>query len=208
MARPTPETGPHLAEITAPRFDVDFKIAYAGDDNFTGAPVYGQPACYLHHDAATLLARAIELAGDIGLRLLIFDGFRPTEAQWALWNHTPDPDFLADPRRGSPHSRGVAVDLTLVDQNGAPLEMGTGFDDFTPLSHHGAREIPSRAQTNRHILLGLMTAAGWGFYRNEWWHYQMFDSRRYPLISDSELERSMMPPGGKAGGKNSRKQTP
>lgn len=204
MAQPTLETGPNLVEITAPRFDVDFKIAYAGDDNFTGAPVYGRPVCYLHDDAAALLLRAIDLASDIGFRLLIFDGFRPTEAQWALWNHTPDPDFLADPRRGSPHSRGVAVDLTLIDEHGAPLEMGTGFDDFTPLSHHGTREIPSRAQINRHILLGLMTAAGWDFYRNEWWHYQMFDSRRYPLVSDSELERSMMP----AGGKGHQEQTP
>ena len=195
MAQPTTETGPRLTEISAPRFDVDFQIAYARDDNFTGAPIYGRPACYLHDDAAAALLQAISLAGDIGLRFLIFDGYRPTEAQWVLWNHTPDPDFLADPRRGSPHSRGVAVDLTLVDENGAPLEMGTGFDDFTPLAHHGKRDIPSRAQVNRHILLGLMTAAGWDFYRNEWWHYQMFDSRRYPLIHDHQLERSMMPPG-------------
>jgi D-alanyl-D-alanine dipeptidase len=198
MTQPPPETGPHLAEITSPNFDVAFKIAYAENDNFTGAPIYGRPACYLHHDAAALLERAIELAGDIGKRLLIFDGFRPTEAQWVLWNHTPDPDFLADPRRGSPHSRGVAVDLTLIDENDAPLEMGTIFDDFTHLAHHGNREIPRHAQTNRLILLGLMTAAGWDFYRNEWWHYQMFDSRRYPLISDSELECSMMPPGCEA----------
>lgn len=196
MAQQTPETGLRLVEITAPHFDIDFEIAYAGDDNFTGAPVYGRPACYLHDDAAAALARAIELAGEIGLRLLVFDGFRPTEAQWVLWNHTPDPDFLADPRRGSPHSRGVAVDLTLVDEKGARLEMGTAFDDFTPRAHHGNREIPSRAQVNRHILLGLMTTAGWDFYRNEWWHYQMFDSRRYPLISDRRLKRSMMPPGG------------
>ena len=66
MAQPTSETGTPLAEITAPRFDIDFEIAYAGDDNFTGAPVYGRPACYLHHDAAAALLRAIELAGEIG----------------------------------------------------------------------------------------------------------------------------------------------
>jgi len=197
MAKSIPETGPHLAEITSLNFDVDLKIAYARDDNFTGAPVYGRPACYLHHDAAALLLQAIDLANDIGLRLLIYDGFRPTEAQWVLWNHTPDPNYLADPRRGSPHSRGVAVDLTLIDPNGVPLEMGTEFDDLTPLSHHGTREIPGSAQNNRHTLLGLMTAVGWDFYRNEWWHYQMFDSHRYPLISDFELDHSMMPPGGK-----------
>lgn len=194
MTVPRPDSCPDLVEIAPSAFDVDLDIAYASRDNFTGKAVYDRPACYLHRDAAQLLSRAIGLAADLGYRLLIFDGFRPTEAQWVLWNHTPDPDFLADPRRGSPHSRGVAVDLTLIDRRGKPLEMGTGFDDFTPRSHHGARDISTEAQANRYLLLGLMTAAGWDFYRNEWWHYQMFDARAYPLISDAELDRPMMPP--------------
>ena len=57
------------------------------------------------------LDRAVALARGLGLRFRIFDAFRPTEAQWVLWRAFPDPTFLADPRRGSPHSRGVAVDL-------------------------------------------------------------------------------------------------
>jgi len=109
-----------------------------------------------------------------------------------LWNAFPDPEFVADPRRGSPHSRGVAVDLTLVDRGGRELEMGTGFDDFTTRSHHGALDIPPEAQRNRAILLGLMTAAGWDFYRNEWWHYQVFNARSYPLIGDSALADGLM----------------
>jgi D-alanyl-D-alanine dipeptidase len=193
MTTPTPDNGADLVEIAPPAFHVDLSIAYGGNDNFTGKPVYARAACYLHRDAAALLTRAVDLAADIGYRLLIFDGFRPTEAQWVLWNHTPNPDFLADPRRGSPHSRGVAVDLTLIDGNGTPLDMGTGFDDFTPHAHHGNRDIDPQAQINRHILLGLMTTAGWDFYRNEWWHYQMFDSRRYALIGDGELNQPMMP---------------
>lgn len=195
MAQPSVDPAPGLIEIAPPDFDVGLDIAYAGGGNFTGKPVYARAACYLHRDAALLLGRAVTLAAEIGYRLLIFDGFRPTEAQWVLWNHTPDPEFLADPRRGSPHSRGIAVDLTLTDPRGKPLEMGTGFDEFSPRSHHGARDIPTEAQANRHLLLGLMTAAGWDFYRNEWWHYQMFDARGYPLISDSELPRPMMPRG-------------
>ncbi len=187
--------GAALVEIVPPAFDVDITIAYATADNFTGVPVYGRPGCYLHAEAAGLLTRAIGLAADIGLRLCIFDAFRPTEAQWVLWNHTPDPDFLADPRRGSPHSRGAAVDLTLLDPTGRALDMGTEFDAFTPRSHHGAEGISADAARNRHLLLGLMTAAGWDFYRNEWWHYQMFDSRRFPLVSDRALPQPMMPPG-------------
>lgn len=185
-----------LVEISPPAFAVSFDIAYASERNITGRPVYARPACYLNPEAAGLLQTAIVLAATLGYRLKIFDAFRPAEAQWALWNHNPDPEFLADPRRGSPHSRGAAVDLTLVGPDGTDLDMGTGFDAFTPLSHHGNLEISATAQRNRALLLGIMTAANWDFYRNEWWHYQLFNPRRFPLLSDSAAGTSMMPPGG------------
>jgi D-alanyl-D-alanine dipeptidase len=181
-----------LVEITEAEHDVEIALAYATAQNLTGAPIYRTPICYLNEAAAACLARAVTLARALGLRLKIFDAMRPTEAQWMLWNARPDPDFLADPRRGSPHSRGAAVDLTLVDAGGAELEMGTGFDAFTPLSHHGNTKISPPAQRNRFLLLGLMSAAGWDFYRNEWWHYQLFDARSFPLLSDAELPRPMM----------------
>jgi D-alanyl-D-alanine dipeptidase len=146
----------------------------------------------LRRTAAQHLQRAIALAAPLGLRLRIFDALRPTEAQWVLWNARPDPEFLADPRRGSPHSRGVAVDLTLLDRVGRELDMGTPFDAFTPRSHHGDISVSVEAQQNRLLLLGLMTAAGWDFYRNEWWHYQLFDPRRFPLVADADLPEPMM----------------
>lgn len=183
-----------LVEIGRPAYDVDISIAYAAANNFTGKPVYARPGCYLHPDAAACLGRAIELARVLDLRFKIFDAFRPSEAQWVLWNHTPDPDFLVDPRRGSPHSMGAAVDLTLIDHAGVELDMGTGFDAFTPLSHHGALDISATAQRNRALLLGIMTSAGWDFFRNEWWHYQLFSPRgRYEVLSDKVLPQPMMP---------------
>lgn len=180
-----------LLEIAPPGFPVTLDIAYATARNITGQAVYRRPACYLHPDAAEKLERAIALARPLGFTLKIFDAYRPTEAQWALWNAKPDPEFLADPRRGSPHSRGVAIDLTLL-ADGAELDMGTPFDAFTPLSHHGRTDISPAAQRNRLVLLGLMTAAGWDFYRNEWWHYQLFDARRYPLFDDGQGAPPMM----------------
>ena len=181
-----------LIEITPQSHNVELELAYGTENNFTGKPVYAKSACYLNPEAENLLGRAIELAAELGLRFKIYDAFRPSEAQWILWNHTPDPDFLADPRRGSPHSRGAAIDLTLIDGGGRELEMGTPFDAFTPRSHHVNLEVSKEAQRNRALLIGLMTTADWDFYRNEWWHYQLFDARRYPVLSDSVLPEGMM----------------
>ncbi|MBI3452558.1 MAG: D-alanyl-D-alanine dipeptidase [Rhodospirillales bacterium] len=181
-----------LVLIAPPAFDIELDIAYATSANFTGKPIYRRAAAYLHETAVEHLRRAIALAAPLGLRFKIFDAFRPGEAQWVMWNHTPDPEFLADPRRGSAHSRGAAVDLTLIDRDGRELEMGTGFDAFTPLSHHASVAVPEAAQRNRFLLLGLMSAAGWDFYKNEWWHYQLFEPKRFPLLSDAALSPGLM----------------
>lgn len=181
-----------LIEITPQSHDVVLDIRYATTDNFTHEPVYAKAKCYLHVEAEGLLREAIKIAAALGYRFKIFDAFRPSEAQWKLWNHTPDPEFLADPRRGSPHSRGAAIDLTLIDETGKELDMGTGFDAFTPLSHHGNDGVSVEAQRNRILLMGIMTTAGWDFYRNEWWHYQLFNARRLPTFSDSALPEPMM----------------
>lgn len=182
-----------LVPIRPSEDDVEIALAYATPGNFTGRPVYRRADCWLLPEAAERLRAAVALARPLGLRFRIFDAFRPAEAQWALWTHTPDPEFLADPRRGSNHSRGAAVDLTLVDGAGRALDMGTAFDAFTPLSHHGCTALSAEAQRNRALLLGLMTAAGWDWYRYEWWHYQLPDAAaRWPLLSDSVLAQGMM----------------
>lgn len=180
-------------EITKQSHDVLLEIAYATADNFTGKPVYKAAKCFLHPDALDAFERADTLAKAQGLKFKIFDAYRPTEAQWKLWEHTPDPNFLADPAKGSPHSRGVAIDLTLCDANGNALDMGTAFDAFTPASHHGSFAISAKAQANRLLLMGIMTTAGWDFYRNEWWHYQLFNARAtYPLWTDADAGTGMM----------------
>lgn len=182
-----------LVEIAPPDFDVDINMVYATAENFTGMPIYGRAGCYLHQAAADCLNRSIALAAELGLRFKIYDAFRPAEAQWVLWAHTPDPDFLSNPRSGSPHSRGVAVDVALIDCGGRELDMGSAVDGAGPSAHHGYTAIPAAAQRNRAILLGLMAASGWDHYLNEWWHYQLFNPRAYPLLSDSAAGTDMMP---------------
>jgi D-alanyl-D-alanine dipeptidase len=183
----------HITEKTHP---VEIALAYATSDNFTGKPIYRADAeCFLNGEAADCLTKACNYAKALGYHFRIFDAFRPSEAQWKLWEHTPDPDFLADPNRGSPHSMGAAIDLAIIDsESGKPLDFGTPFDDFTLKSHHGNQEISVEAQRNRHLLMGIMTTAGWDFYRNEWWHYQLFNARaNHPMLSDKDSGTKMMP---------------
>lgn len=169
-------------------------IAYATGNNFTGAPVYARAACFLVPEAAQALDRAAALAMGQGLRLCVFDAFRPTEAQKILWNFFPNPEFVADPAVGSTHSRGVAVDLTLLDAaTGVALDMGTPFDDFTPDSHHGVTTLPATVQRNRLTLLGLMRLAGFEHLETEWWHYNLPSPGRWPLLDDMAFQTRMMP---------------
>lgn len=182
-----------LVSLATPEFDLDIALAYATDDNVTGKAIYHRAEAQLHPAAAEALKRASVLAASIGLRFKIFDAYRPIEAQWHLWRAFPDPEFVADPREGSNHSRGIAVDLTLVDRtDGRELDMGTTFDDFRPAAHHGRSDLSVVVQKNRAILLGLMTAAGWNWNRYEWWHYQLFDPLHYPLLEDAAVPRPLM----------------
>ncbi|NUB17422.1 D-alanyl-D-alanine dipeptidase, partial [Azospirillum brasilense] len=135
---------------------------------------------------------AVRLAGGSDGRLARNDPSRPGEAQGARWRALPDHSCIADPAGGSTHSRGIAVDLTLADGSGRPLDMGTGFDDMTEQSHHGRTDLTTEQQRNRAALLGVMTAAGWRHYSFEWWHYQLPDEQRYPLLTDAALGGLMM----------------
>lgn len=177
-----------LAETNLP---LEFEIAYARPDNFVGRVIYKRARALLHPDAVEKLETAITLAGRLGYRFRVYDAYRPIEAQWALWHATEDKTYVADPRRGGPHTRGVAIDLTLLDGDGRPLDMGGPFDELSPNAWHDAPTTPA-AQRNRHTLLGVMTAAGWDCYLKEWWHYQLFDARRYPSLTDGQAGAGMM----------------
>lgn len=181
-----------LVSIAPPAFDLDLDLRYATADNLAGAPIYRNAVALLHPAAADRLRVAVDLARGIGCRLRVYDAFRPVEAQWRLWQAFPDPTYIADPRVGSMHSRGVAIDLTLADAEGHPFDMGTGFDDMTERSHHARTDLTLERQRNRAALLGVMTAAGWRYYTSEWWHYQLPDAERYPLLTDAAAGGRLM----------------
>jgi zinc D-Ala-D-Ala dipeptidase len=173
-----------LVEITESSHNIVLDLRYATPNNFTGQTIYTITKCFLHADAVPHLEKAIQLADKLGYRIKIFDAFRPQAAQEKLWTVCPDPNYVAPPERGSAHTRGVAIDLTLINAQGEELDMGTPFDSFEVASHHGSLALSPHASRNRYVLLGIMMSAGWDLYLNEWWHYQLFNARNYPLIMD------------------------
>lgn len=163
-------------------------LAYATPDNFVGRVVYAQGArCALRPEAAECLHRAIRNARRAGCTLHVFDAYRPEAVQRLFWSKLPDSRYVADPAVGSSHTRGVAVDLTLLDETGKPLGMGTGFDAMCDQSHHDRDDIPLAAQRNRAMLMGIMLHAGFTTIPTEWWHYQLPYAAQYPLMPDHSL---------------------
>ena len=165
---------------------------YATSDNFTGAPVDGYG---INRTAGTLelaeaLAHAAQRAEREGLKLLIWDAYRPQRAvnRFLAWCAAPEDGRTKQrhyPRidktqivplgyvaERSGHSRGSAIDLTLTRQNGSTLDMGGCFDLMDEISHHGA-PVPAEAARNRQLLKAIMEESGFAPYANEWWHYSL-----------------------------------
>lgn len=182
-----------LTPITTETHDIFLSIMYATEKNFTGKQIYDRPLCLLHEEAASKLICAINTLKPLGLKIKIWDAYRPVEAQRKLYEHNPDPLYVSDPDTGvCSHCRGVAIDLTITDQRGNELAMGTEYDDLSPLAHHGNNEISQEAQRNRLLLAGVMAVAGFETFNSEWWHYQLPNLQKYPVINDSQAQTGIL----------------
>ena len=166
-------------------------LRYATPKNFVGEDMYSPYDCgWLHRDAADALQRAVDaLAARRGdVRLLVLDALRPQRVQERMWKAlegTPLTQYLADPARGSIHSFGMAVDVTLADASGRELDMGTGFDDLSERSHPALEaellargELQAAHVENRSALRAAMNAGGWHGINSEWWHFDAGDRER------------------------------
>jgi zinc D-Ala-D-Ala dipeptidase len=167
---------------------IEVDLRYATVQNFVGRNLYGALDCaWLHRQAAEGVEHAVKLLADEapGLRLLLLDALRPHRVQIQLWDHlegTGLRQYVADPARGSIHSFGMALDVTLVDAAGRELDMGSGYDEMTELSHpklepqHLASGSLTPAQhRNRELLRRVLCKAGFRGIDNEWWHFEMGD---------------------------------
>ncbi len=174
----------HLSSVGGIAID----LRYATPHNFVGRDLYSPFDCaWLHREAAAALERAVAwlAANRPGYTALILDALRPQRVQQQLWDALEGTGlrlYLAEPERGSIHSFGMALDITLLDPDGREVDMGTGFDDLTERSHPGreasllARGELTLAQIgNRQLLRDAMGHAGFTGIQSEWWHYDFGD---------------------------------
>jgi len=158
-------------------------IRYATASNFTGKVLYHNPIVCLRREPALGLKHVQEDLARQGLGLKIYDAYRPFSVTCRIWRLVPDRRYAANPRNGSNHNRGVAVDLTIIDlKTGRELDMGTPFDNFTDTAHHDFYQLPAKVLANRRLLKTTMRKYGFNIVPTEWWHYQWRDRAGYEVI--------------------------
>lgn len=169
---------------------VKVELKYSTTDNFVDSDVYGTlNNCYLRGEAALKLKKAQSLLQEEmpGYSLLLYDCTRPHRVQQVMWDQLDIPykrNYLAPPSEGSVHNYGCAVDLTVVNELGEPLDMGTPFDFFGPLAQPqkesamlASGKLTEAQHANRLLLRRNMRKAGFYDIRTEWWHFNAFSNR-------------------------------
>lgn len=172
-----------LVDVSKLDRSLSIDLRYATANNFTGRQIYPLACCLLVEPAALALVRVNASLRQQGLVLKIWDAYRPHSYQKILWQIVPDDRYVADPRKGSRHNRGCAVDVTLCElATGKELQMPTPFDDFSPQAHRQATGGSPQARHNSEVLENAMAEQGFVGLLDEWWHFDYQGWRQHPLL--------------------------
>ena len=153
--------------------DFVYDMKYATADNFLKAKVYDCAECFLRLKTAKALIEANKKFIKQGYKIKIFDCYRPLDIQKKMWKIVSNPEYVANPAKGSIHNRGGAVDISLVNYNGKELQMGTSFDFFGKEASHNYINLSKEIKRNRLLLKTVMTEAHFNSLNSEWWHYNL-----------------------------------
>jgi len=180
MARRDPDK--RLVDLASLGIPLD--IRYATTNNFMKQPLYPIAKAYLRAPAARALADIQRELAPRGLGIKVYDAYRPYRVTEAMWEPIKNPDFVADPSKGSRHNRGAAVDLTLINlSDGSEVPMPTGYDDFTERAAHAFMDLPAEALANRALLRDVMVKHGFEPLPSEWWHYDFKGWKEFELMN-------------------------
>nr|WP_310281821.1 M15 family metallopeptidase [Flavobacterium piscis] len=175
IAQNKTESIPDTTFVNLKEYSQDFiyDMKYATEDNFLKAKVYDCAECLLRLKTVQSLVEANKDFMKKGFKIKLFDCYRPLSIQNKMWEIVSDPKYVADPKKGSIHNRGGAVDISLVDANGKELDMGTPFDFFGPQASHNFTKLSKEVQANRKFLKKIMIKNGFNSFDSEWWHYNL-----------------------------------
>lgn len=162
--------------------DAILDVRYATTNNFTKQAVYDSATVYLVNDAAYALQKVADDLRKQGIVLVLFDGYRPIAVQEKFWEIYPDPKYVADPKSGSRHNRGAAIDLSLAYADGTYLSMPTDYDYFGEEAAQDYMDLTEEQISNRAILKEAMTKHGFSALASEWWHFDYQGWEKYPII--------------------------
>jgi zinc D-Ala-D-Ala dipeptidase len=164
---------------------------YASLNNFTQQLLYvGEIKALLRLPAAKALQKVQAELQTMGLGLKIFDAYRPYNATEKMWELVKDDRYTADPKKGSGHNRGAAVDLTIIHlATGKELPMPTGFDNFSDTAHHDFMQLPAEVIANRNLLKTTMEKYGFVALPTEWWHYSLPNARDRFMLMDLDFDQ-------------------
>jgi zinc D-Ala-D-Ala dipeptidase len=170
-------------------------LRYAGTNNFMKKRMYPKNTrkSFMRAPATKALAKVQKELNGLGLGLKIFDAYRPYAVTEKFWKLVHDERYVADPKKGSGHNRGIAVDLTLIDlKTKKELPMPTGFDNFTDSAHHDFMNLSAEVLKNRKLLKETMEKFGFLAFPTEWWHYSLPDPEKYQILnlSFTDLRKS------------------
>lgn len=174
-----------LVELTKLDSTLRLDIRYATPGNFMHRSMYMQARAFLQRPAAEALVRVNRKLRTQGYGLLVFDGYRPWSVTKKFWDETPaiKHKFVADPRKGSKHNRGCAVDLSLFDlRTGKEIWMPSPFDDFTRKAYPAYAGGESERRRMRDLLRHAMEREGFTVNRYEWWHFDYKDWDKYRIL--------------------------
>lgn len=163
--------------------DFAYDMRYATENNFLKAKVYDCAECYTRVKTAKAVIAANADFMKKGVRIKFFDCYRPNDVQYKMWKIVPNPQYVANPVKGSIHNKGGALDITLVDMQGKELDMGTDFDFFGKRAYHDNTDLPQEILDNRKLLKQTMEAHGFWSIRTEWWHYNLSAASNDPVAN-------------------------
>ena len=179
------KTEPDKELVELKRFIPGLKldIRYATTNNFTHYVLYKQARAFARKPVAEALKQVEAELKIKGLGLKIYDAYRPYDVTVKFYEIAHDTNFVADPRKGSRHNRGCAIDLTVIElKTGKELDMPTGFDSFSPKAAAGYMELPAQQLHNRDILKNAMESHGFKIFRTEWWHYDFNGWQNFQIL--------------------------